>query len=80
MHPKEPVNEANQDAQPKEIVAIQIVLTVDGGVKLAGPMLADRTAAYGLLETAKDMVREMHTPKIVPPGGMMHFLRNGNKR
>ena len=73
-------NDASESAQPKEIVAIQIVLTIDGGIQIKGPMLADRTAAYGLLETAKDMVREMHSPKIVKPmGGMMNFVRkNGH--
>ena len=61
-------NEANQDAQPKETIAIQIILTSDGGIKLQGPVLGDRTASYGLLETAKDMVREMHTPRRAQDG------------
>lgn len=67
------MSELEGDSTPQEIIAIQIILTKDGGIKLAGPTLADRTAAYGLIETAKDMIREMHTPKIVKPrmGGIM---------
>ena len=72
------VNEGNEEAQPKEIVALQIILNPDGGIKIQGPTLADRTAAYGLLEVAKDMVREMHTVKVVKPsGGLIQHIRNG---
>lgn len=71
------MDEANEQAQPEETVVFQIVLTKDGGMKVQGPMLADRTACYGLLETAKDMVRDMHTPKILKPnnGSMINFAR-----
>lgn len=65
-------NDMNETAQPEETVVLQIILTKNGAVKIQGPMLVDRTACYGLLETAKDMVREMHAPKIVKPfGGLM---------
>lgn len=71
------MDDANKEAQPKESVALQIIITLEGSIKISGPILGDRMAAYGLLETAKDMVREMHTPKIVKPiGGLMH-LKNG---
>ena len=72
-------NDANEATQPKESVALQIIITLDGSIKLSGPILGDRMAAYGILEIAKDMVHEMHSPKIVQPGGMMKFLRNGHK-
>ena len=67
--------EESQESVPEETVAIQIILTKDGGIKILGPCLADRTASYGLLEVAKDMVREMHTPKIVKPSGILNGLR-----
>lgn len=71
-------NEANEKAQGDESVALQIILTKDGGVRIQGPVLADRMASYGLLEIAKDMIREMHTPKIIKPnGGILNFARNG---
>lgn len=72
------MDELKGDTTPQETVAIQIILTSDGSIKIAGPLLADRTAAYGLLETAKDMIREMHSPKVLKPsGGLINHLRNG---
>ena len=71
-------NEKNEQGQPEEVVMVRIVMRKDGSLNIDGLSLTDRTLAYGLLETAKDMIREMHTPKIVKPmGGMINFARNG---
>jgi hypothetical protein len=74
------MNESNEQAQPTEQVMIQIILTVDGQVKVTGPALADKTAFYGLLEVAKDACREMHTPKVLrPQGNFLQGLRMNGK-
>lgn len=71
-------NDKNEQGQPEEVVMVRIVMKKDGSLSIDGLSLTDRTLAYGLLETAKDMIREMHTPKIVKPtGGMINFARNG---
>ncbi len=71
-------NDANEDAQPKETVAMQLVMTIDGQLKVMSPFLQDKMACYGLLELAKDAVKALHEPKIVKPhGGIMDFVRNG---
>lgn len=73
------MDDANQDAQPEERQLIEILLTKDGQIKVRGSVIGDRTAAYGILETAKDAIRELHTPKVIKPQG--NFLgglrRNG---
>ena len=78
---EETKNEMNQEV-PEETIVMNIILTRDGHVKLMGPLLADKTACYGILETAKDIVRDIHSPKIIKPShnsGIMNFAR-GNGR
>lgn len=71
-------NEANQEAQPDKTVMIQIVLDKDGNIGVGGLAVGDKTAAYGLLECAKDIIRDMHKPVLVKPnGGIINFARNG---
>lgn len=71
-------NEANEKAQPQQTVMFQIVIDKNGNLGVGGPILADKTACYGLLESAKDIIRDMHQPKIVKPlGGIMNHIRNG---
>lgn len=73
-------NESNEVAQPKEQVLMQIIITVDGQIKVHGAILNDRAASYGVLEVAKDAVRELHTPKVLrPQGNFLQSLRNGGK-
>ncbi len=74
------MSDINEKAQPTEQIMIQIILTVEGQVKVVGPALADKTAFYGLLEVAKDAIREMHTPKVLrPQGNFLHGLRMNGK-
>lgn len=71
-------NDKNEQGQPEKVSMIHLIMNRDGSFSIEGVGIADRALAYGLLETAKDMIREMHTPKIVKPtGGMMNFVRNG---
>lgn len=43
------------------IKPLLIIGTVDGGkVQVLGPVLGDKVAAYGLLEIAKEMIRDHH--------------------
>lgn len=73
-------NEGNEQAQPDQTVMFQIVINKDGNVGIAGPILADKTACYGLIETAKDILRDMHKPTLVKPNGkVIDFIRNGGK-
>lgn len=74
-------NEKNEQGQPEEVVMVRLVMKKDGSLGIDGVAVADRALAYGLLETAKDMIREIHTPKIVKPGigSMINFARNGAK-
>ena len=73
-------NDATEQAQPKEQVLMQIIITVDGQIKVQGTILNDRAASYGVLEVAKDAVRELHTPKVLrPQGNFLAGLRNGGK-
>ena len=74
-------NEANEQAQPTEQVVMQIILTKECGVKVVSGLLGDKMACYGLLEVAKDAVREAHAPKVISPvGNFLNGLRqNGHK-
>ncbi len=74
------INEANEAAQPEETIIMQIFVTRNGEMKIQSPLMNDKMALYGILETAKDAIRELHAPKIVrPTGGIMGFVR-GNGR
>lgn len=64
------MDEANKDGQPKETVMLQIILNVDGQMRVAGPVVSDEVACYGLLEKAKQMVAALHNqPKVIKPQG-----------
>jgi len=72
-------NDANEAAQPEEKVVMQIMITKDGQVKVAG-MINDKIAAFGILEVAKECITAYHEaakPKIVKaPNGVINFARN----
>lgn len=71
-------NDKNESGQPEQTIMFQIAIDKNGNVGIGGPVLANKTACCGLLETAKDMVRDMHQPKLVKPsGGLINHLRNG---
>lgn len=71
-------NDADEKAQPEQTIMFQIAISKDGQVGIGGLACGDKAMAYGLMEVAKDILRDMHTPKIVKPtGGMMNFVRNG---
>lgn len=69
----EPVNDATKDAQPKERVVLQIIITIDGEMRVQGPLLGDEVAALGMLQKAQHMISELHRPKVVKPVG--NFLQ-----
>lgn len=72
------MDELKDVPEASEVVMISLVMGKDGSLKISGMAIADRSLAYGLLETAKDMIREMHTPKIIKQsGGLLNHLRNG---
>lgn len=85
----EEINESNEvnDVNEERIV-MQILITKDGQLKVVSSLMQDKTACYGILETAKDLIREHNhavscMPKgiIKPVGGLMHrFARNGNSQ
>lgn len=66
-------NDANKDAQLKERVMLQIIITVDGEIKVTGPILGDEVASLGMLEKAKQMIADLHKPKVLKPQG--NFLQ-----
>ncbi len=71
-------NEANEAAQPEETIIVQISINKNSEIKVTSPLMSDKMALYGILETAKDAIREVHAPKIVKPvGGIMNYIRNG---
>ncbi len=71
-------NETNEAGQPDERVVMQLILTKEGQLKVVSTFIGDKMACYGLLEVAKDAIRELHAPKLIKaPGGMMNFIRNG---
>ena len=71
-------NEANEKAQPEQTIMFQIAMDKSGNIGIGGVAIGDKAVCYGLMEVAKDMLREMHSPKIVKPiGGLMNHLRNG---
>ena len=73
------VDEATQEAQTEKVV-IQISLTPDGQVRFQSSLMADKIALYGLLELAKDLVREAHAPKALrPQGNFLQGLRANGK-
>lgn len=73
-------NEANAEGQPEEQIVMQIYLSRDGQLRVKTPILNDKTACYGILELAKDAIRDAHKPQIVKPNGaIMNFIRNGKK-
>jgi hypothetical protein len=72
-------DDANEAAQPDSKVVFQIILHKNGEMSINSSLLGDKLAMYGLLEAAKDLVREAHKPKVVPVqnGVFRNFLRNG---
>ena len=62
-------NDATQEAQPEKTIMLQIVIDKDGNLGVSGIACADKTAAFGLLESAKDIIRDMHKPVLVKPNG-----------
>lgn len=70
-------NETNAAGQPDERIVMQIMMTKEGQLKVVSPIIADKAACYGILELAKDAIREAHKPQIIKPGGMLNFVRNG---
>lgn len=68
------------ESVPEEKLMMAIYTTSDGRLKIMSPILNDKFACYGLLETVKDYIREQNKPKIVPVGGIMNFARNGHNR
>jgi len=62
-------NEASEQAQPDKTLMLSIVIDKDGNIGVGGLAVGDKTAAYGLLESAKDIIRDMHQPKLVKPNG-----------
>lgn len=77
----EPVNDANEQAQPEFQVLLQVVIGKDGQLGVTGACMKDEIFAYGLLEKVKLMVKGVHEPKVVrPQGNMLDMLRrNGNR-
>lgn len=53
-------------------MAIQIVITLadNGAVQIQGP-IQDKMACYGLLEVAKDLVRDYEAPVVQPANGLL---------
>lgn len=62
-------NEATEQAQPDNTIMLQIVIDKMGNVGVASPIISDKAACYGLLECARDIICDMHKPKIVKPNG-----------
>ena len=74
------LDEKSAEAQPEEKIVMQIILTRGGQVKVQGGIIADKIAAYGLLQCAIEEVRKFNEPKIVKPvGGVMNFIRGNGK-
>ena len=72
------INEKNEAAQPEQTVMFQIVLDKSGNIGIGGLAVGDKAMAYGLHEASKDIIRDMHQPKIVKSnGGIMNFVKNG---
>jgi hypothetical protein len=59
----------------------EIFLTKDGKVVVHSSLLNDKIVCYGLLDMAKDAVREYRKPNLVKGNGYIPNLRNflGNK-
>ena len=69
-------NQPVEETQPEAKVVMQLILTREGKLIVTGQVLQDKVACYGLLEAAKDEIRKLHEPKIIPVGGRMHnFVR-----
>lgn len=67
---------------PRLVHEIRIGLTEDGNVIVAGP-IDDKILCYGMLEAAKDAVRQHKEKKAsiqVPPPGLAGALANGHPR
>ncbi len=77
----EPIKEVEGEDEFKP--AITLLMNKSGACKVHGPV-HDLILCYGLLELAKDLIKENHKnqakPKIMPAnGGIMNFLRNGKR-
>ena len=74
------ISEKPAETQPDEKIVMQIILTRSGQVKVQGGIIADKIAAYGLLQCAIEEIRKHNEPKIVKPvGGVMNFIRGNGK-
>lgn len=73
------MEEANKDGQPEEQVMLQIIMRVDGQMRVVGPLVSDEVACYGILEKAKQMVAQLHNkPQILKPQGNFLAGLRGN--
>ena len=66
---------------PTEIVTT-ITLYPDGRLSIQSPLLIDKMAMFGLLESAKFAIvaHQVDKPNITPaPGGIMNFIKSGKR-
>ena len=64
------------DSNEVKPISLVITLTPDGKVGVGGP-INDKLLCYGLLESAKDAIRDFKMPqdKIIKPHGILDFKR-----
>lgn len=82
----EGIEDKTNGKAPDKKAAITIFVKKDGGLEVTG-MINDKTLAYGLLEMAKDMVRDYHkklqaeleSKLVKPPNNFLNNLRKGGK-
>lgn len=58
----------------------EIYMTRDGKIAIHSTLLNDKVACYGLLEAAKDAVREYGKPTLVKGNGFIPNLRSYLKK
>ena len=74
----------NIEGEPEFREVMSIQMSKDGRIKVVGSIIADLMASYGLLELAKDTIRQHHNkdkakvPLIKMAGnGILSYVRNG---
>lgn len=66
------------ETSPRKV--FEIWMTRDGKIAVHSSLLNDKIACYGLLEAAKDAVREYGKPALVKGNGFIPNLRNYLKK
>ena len=65
-----------EEQKPEQHIVLTITLLPDGRLTVSGP-ISQKMLSYGMLEAAKDVIREHHTSQVIKSNGhgILNFAR-----